>query len=364
MQGSKPDVFFTSAIPERLDRNLTLPARFQRLLARLPIAERVKGKTVCIKMHLGGDLGYSTIHPLFVKLLVDHVKAGKPKSVFITDGSVDSASDRGYARQTVGAALVPAFGKEGKALVRRRTGWPHLKTVLLSKPILDADVLINFSHLKGHGDCGFGGACKNLAMGCIPNRTRMALHGLEGDLTWMRGKCVHCGKCIEECPTQANKFDADGEFSIFWHNCKLCRHCMLICPTQAITIRKHDFDLFQEGLARVAHLVVKNFKAGNVFHINLLTHITVWCDCWGMTTPALVPDVGAFGSEDIVAVEHASLRAIKTKDVIPGSITPPCTLGKGKHLFEKLHSRDPYAQVASLEALGAGTSSYRVVTVK
>jgi len=51
MQGRQPDVFFASAIPERIDRSLTLPARFQRLLERMPIAERVKGKHLFEKLH-------------------------------------------------------------------------------------------------------------------------------------------------------------------------------------------------------------------------------------------------------------------------------------------------------------------------
>jgi len=357
-------VFFASAVPARLDRELTLPAKFRRLLAALPIQECVRGKTVAIKMHLGGALGYTTIHPLFVKLLVDHIRSGKPRDVFVTDGSVAGASDRGYARQTVGAELRPAFTGDGKDVRRKRTGWPPLPSVLVSRLVTDADVLINLSHVKGHGDCGFGGACKNLAMGCIPGESRGRLHALEGDLTWDRARCIHCGKCIEECPVGANKFDEQGEYRIFWHHCKLCRHCMLICPTGAIRIEKHDFDRFQEGLARVARIVVNSFRKGHVFHLNFVTQVTIFCDCWGMTTPSLVPDVGIFGSEDIVAADHASLRSIKVKNLIPGSLTPPFRLGKGRHLFEKLHGRDPFAQVRSLEKLGAGSTAYRVVKVR
>lgn len=351
-------VLFASAIPERMDEDCTLPARFKRLLAKLPVVGRIAGKTVAIKMHVGGNVGYSTIHPLFVRLLVDHLKTGTPKKIFITDGDIKSAAHRGYALQTVGAELRSACGDDWKSVRRVATGWPTLDHVLVGNEILNADVLINFSHVKGHGDCGFGGACKNLAMGCIPPKTRQTLHLLEGDLKWDSAKCTKCKKCIEVCQMKANSFDEKGEYQIFWHDCKMCQHCAMACPTKAISIHGQNFALFQEGLARVAKLVIDNFESGNVFHINVLIHITPYCDCWGLTTPAMVPDIGIMASEDIVAVEQASLDSIKADNLIPGSIPPPLELGKGKHLFEKLHARDPYLQVRSLEKLGAGNSEY------
>jgi uncharacterized protein len=139
---------------------------------------------------------------------------------------------------------------------------------------------------------------------------------------------------------------------------------MMICPTKAITIIKQKKELMQEGLARTTMLVLKSFKLADVFHINVLTHITVFCDCWGMTTPAMVPDVGIFGGKDIVAVDHASLEAVKDMKPLPGSVPPPFIVGKGRHLFEKIHQRDPYAQVKALERMGAGSSKYRIVEIK
>ncbi len=364
MPKKKAIVLFASAIPKKVDRDLTLPAKFQRLLDRMPIIERVNGRKVAIKMHLGGGLGYSTIHPLFVKLLVDHVKKGKPRSVFVTDGSVKNASDRGYAKETVGARLLPAVGTNGKDVITKRTGWTPMKTVEIGKPIADADVLLNFSHAKGHGACGYGGACKNLAMGCVPDSTRAKMHGLEGSLEWVRDKCIRCDKCIKECTSNANSFNKKGEYNIFWHHCRLCLHCMMVCPTGAIRIENRKFDLFQEGLARTAKVVLDTFKPGHVFNINVLSDITIWCDCWGLTTPSLVPDIGIMASEDIVAVDQATLKAIKTTDLIPGSITPPYKLGKGRHLFEKLHGKDPFCQVRELEKLGAGTASFLIEKVR
>ncbi len=359
----QPVVLFASAIPRTLERKETLPARFVRLLEQLPLQKRVLGKVVAIKMHVGGAMGYSTIHPLFVKVLVDHIRAGNPKTVFVTDGSVTHAAARGYARETVGARLVPAVGVNERNVLEVKTGWEPLPCVLLSRPVLKADILINFSHVKGHGDAAYGGACKNLAMGLVPDKTRKALHRLEGRLEWDEATCVRCKKCLSECTTRANRFNENGQYEIFWHHCRLCLHCMLVCPTKAIRMVDRRTELFQEGLARVAKLVIDRLGPRNVFHINVLTHITIFCDCWGMTTPALVPDIGILASQDIVAVEDASLRMIKTENVIPGSITPPYKLGKGRHLFERLHGKDPFRQVAALERIGAGSTRYRLVEV-
>jgi len=201
-------------------------------------------------------------------------------------------------------------------------------------------------------------------MGCIPGSSRGDLHSLEGDLKWDEAQCIHCKKCVQECPTEAAKFDDQGKFTVFWHHCRMCQHCMLICPTRALRLTNRNFGLFQEGLARVAKLVLDNFRDGLVFHINVLTHITLFCDCWGFTTPALVPDIGIMAGEDIVAVEDASLRAIKVGSLIPGSVPPPFALGKGRHLFERLHGRNPFAQVRALEKLGAGRAQYRVVRIR
>ncbi|MDD4871280.1 MAG: DUF362 domain-containing protein, partial [Kiritimatiellae bacterium] len=309
-------------------------------------------------------IGYSTIHPLFVKILVDHVRSGKPRRVFITDADISGAKERGYAKQTVGADVVSTLGKNGRAVLKKSTGWKHVPTVLLSKPVTEADVLINFAHVKGHGACGFGGACKNLAMGCVPNKTRAKLHSLEGDLKWNKEKCIRCNKCLRECAMKANKFNKSGAYEIFWHNCKMCMHCMLACPTGAIKIQNRNFYLFQEGLARVAKLVLDSFEPDNMFHINVLTNITIFCDCWGFTTPTLVPDIGVFGSQDIVAVDHASLMAIKTENLIRGSLTPPYVLEKRGHLFERIHHKNPFVQVNALRRLGAGSTDYTVIEVK
>ena len=100
-----------------------------------------------------------------------------------------------------------------------------------------------------------------------------------------------------------------------------------------------------------------------VYHINVLTAITALCDCWGMTTPALVPDIGIMASADIVALEQASLDAIRLEDLIPVGIPSGITLDGEGHLFQQLHGKNPYIQIAELAKQGLGQAAYTLKTV-
>jgi hypothetical protein len=315
-------------------------------------------------MHLGGikgeSSGYTTIHPYFVHLLVKKLKESGAKRVVVMDGYQGNWHVRGYTKKTIGAPLKALF--PGKTITRE-IGYKSFKDAEISKKILDSDVLLVFSHVKGHGDCGFGGAGKNIAMGCTPTETRGKMHALEGGIEWDESKCIHCNKCIEECPNKANKFNDEGKYEIFWHDCKYCRHCVLVCKEGAITTKGNTFADFQEGMARVVKLVLEHFGPDRVFFINYLRDITIFCDCWGFSTPSLVPEIGILGSRDLVAIDRASLDMIKEEDLLETGIPDDRELGEGNHLFEKLHGKDPYLMGEILEKLGVGLIEYNIKNV-
>ncbi|MEX2680800.1 MAG: DUF362 domain-containing protein [Candidatus Sigynarchaeota archaeon] len=347
---------------KHMEANNTLPKKMERMLDQAGLENIVKGKKVCIKMHLGGGIGYTTIHPVFVRTLVDAIKKAKAKSVFICDGSAKDAENRGYTKRSVHAPLVSLFGFGGKTM-RVPINFKTFDTADISKKVLDADVLIVLSHLKAHGDCGFGGAGKNIAMGVVPPTTRAKMHALEGSIKWDGTKCKHCKKCIEECPNKANKFNDKGEFEVFWHACKYCRHCILACPEKALTTDGNNFGDFQEAMARVIKHVLDHFGKNNVFFINVLKNITVFCDCWGMSSASLVPDLGILGSRDIVAIDKASLDMVKEENLIQDGLPEDYTLGEGAHLFEKIHAKNPYLLGEILQRLGNGSTEYEIKRV-
>lgn len=353
--------------PSTLEPKNSIGSKWLRLLDRLDLASAVKGRRTAVKMHLGGGTGFTTIHPLFVRRLVEKLKAAGASEVFVTDtpAAVRSAAERGYTQETLGCPIVSATGTADRYCYARRVEPPvgTLSEVELAGEIADAEALVDLSHVKGHGDCGFGGASKNLSMGCVTQRTRGRLHALEGGLRWDPEKCDHCETCAENCPNGAISFDENGRFSVFWHNCKLCQHCVLICPRQAISMEGGKYEEFQRGMAATSALVLSGFASGSRLFISFLTDITVFCDCWGMTTPALVPDVGIIAGRDIVAIERASLDLVRTEDLIPGALPKGCELGPTGHLFERIHRKDPYEIVRALERLGLGSPEYSLVEV-
>jgi len=243
-------VTFASAHAKELRAEATLPVLLDRMLAKWAFRKRFKGKTVAVKMHLGGNVGYSTIPPLLVARVIRAVKdaGGRP---FVTDSpsAVLNARNRGYTAEVLGAPLAPVAGPADKYVYTRRVGYRTLKSVNIAGAIADADAMIVLSHGKGHGHSGFGGAIKNIAMGCVDGPTRGGIHRLmSAAFEWDADKCTGCLLCRDNCPNDAISY-VDGKISIFDHACKYCMHCQLACPSGAITIDQRGYRFFQHGMA-------------------------------------------------------------------------------------------------------------------
>ncbi len=360
------ELLFTRYASKTLEPKDTIGAKWSRLLDGLDLAGAVSGKRTAVKMHLGGNVGFTTVHPFFVRRLVGKLKEAGAKEIFVTDGAghVRNAVERGYTPEVLGCPIVPVAGTADRYCYGRPIEPPFLtfKEIELAGEIVDAEALIDLSHVKAHGDAGFGGASKNLSMGCVTQRTRLAIHGLEGGLIWDEEKCTHCETCVENCPNGAISFK-EGKFSVFYHHCKLCQHCVLICPEQALQMEGGKYKDFQKGMALSTSKVLETFSPENVVYINLVMNVTVFCDCWGMTTPNIVPDIGILAGRDIVAIDKASLDLIRTEDVIPGSLPEGTELGKTGHLFERIHGKDPYVVLDYLADLGRGTKEYDLIEV-
>jgi len=360
------EVLFADIAVSSLEPSKTLPAKFERMLKKLQLEKRVKDKNVTIKMHFGGWIGYTTIHPVFVRILVQALKQAKAKSIKAIDNNAQDGIARGYTREVLGCSVVSSFGETGQYYYKEPIGFKKLDYVNYSGEAVDTDFFIDLSHIKGHGDCGFGGAIKNIAMGLVPGPSRAKIHALEGGITYNQKACIFCLKCFKACPHDAMRVDKKNKkIQIFYHNCNYCQHCVMVCPTKALKMANRRFEDFSKGMALVTSVFLKKFKPENLLFINFLLNITVYCDCWGMSTASLVPDIGILCSHDIAAIETASLDMIKTEDLLPkGLPRGRKLLDKGEHLFEKIHAKDPYVMIKYLEELYPCTSRYNITEIK
>lgn len=303
------EVFWLKAVRQKYDKSESLVIKLPELLDKAGIGDIVsKDAVVALKVHMGVVGGYRMIRPQFIRQVVDKVRelGGIP---FITDTwgikHIFDAYFNGLSYATVNAPLVPANGiKEGDYRVVKLDNCFQLEEVKVAGNIYDADVLINFAHGKGHGSCGYGGAIKNLALGCTTPDVRRKLHEME------RGE--------------------DGA-------------------------RK-----FQEGMIDVVKAVLSN-KKGKVLHISWLMDIVEHCDCAPFGMVPLVQDIGILASKDIVALEKASLDLINQAPPLPGSVAEKYRLKPGENKFLRIHGKDPYMQVYAAEKAGLGSTEYKLI---
>ncbi len=369
----KSIVYFGSAHQARLEGRETLPAKLDLIMERLHLCDRVKGETVAIKMHCGHSIGYSTVHPLFVRRVVNAVKEGGGRP-FVTDVGWDvrATEERGYTTETLGCPIYPTSGIDDKYAYIHERPFKNVNTWKVAGMIEDASFLINLAHVKGHPACGFGAAFKNLALGCVTGATRRAIHDtMHFDQYWFGEKCPDLQtrqRIIESCPFGAIVEDKEhpGELHMHFEQCNQCGRCLQVAPEGSLKIDAANFNAFQEACAISVSQSLGTFAPGKATHFSLATHITPVCDCFGFTGMPILPDAGVFGSDDIVAIDQAALDVIGNTRLIEENIPVSMEVHPHEgHPFARLHGplKDPYKVTEYGEQLGLGTRDYELVDV-
>jgi uncharacterized Fe-S center protein len=366
-------VYYGSPRQAKLDANETLPAKLEMIIDRLHIRDRVKDEVVAIKMHLGNNLSYSTVHPVFVRKVVQAVKDGGGKP-FVVDLVWDweGAQERGYSPEVLGCPVVSSAGLDEKYHYMHEYEYKNIKQWGVAGLIEDSTFLIDFAHIKGHPSCSYGGAIKNLALGCMIGETRSAIHDTNHfDKYWFAELCpdeATRNAIIASCPHGAIVQDRHNasELHVHFEPCNQCGRCLKVAPEGSLKIVPVNFQSFQEACAISAKITLDTFAPGKTTFLSLATHMTPVCDCFGFTSLPIMPDAGIFGSDDIVAIEQAVLDMTgKTRllvENVPTSMEPQ---NLPVHPLSQLHGpmKNPYHVVRYAEKLGMGSSAYELVDV-
>ena len=220
-------------------------------LRRVCIAAGIKdidmdGRFVAIKMHFGelGNLAF--LRPNYAKVVADLCKeqGGMP---FLTDcntlypGSRKNALEHlncaqlnGFWPMTTGCQVIIGDGLRGTDEVEVPVpNGEYCKTAKIGRAIMDADVFISLTHFKGHESTGFGGALKNIGMGCGSRAGKMEQHAA-GKPAVQEGLCRGCHRCAKECGSDAITYNAENKAVIDYDKCKNCKMCTKVCPKGCI----------------------------------------------------------------------------------------------------------------------------------
>jgi len=342
------------------------------LLQKLPLTKVVsKDDLVAIKVHMG-ELGNVThIRPGIVREIVKFVKAagGQP---FVTDTTtlypharwtamkyLQTAAANGFTGESMGAPIIIADGLLGydgtKRPVSRRVEGCDLGEVEVAQSIAEADAMVVVSHAKGHIIAGFGGAIKNVGMGCLTKRGKAAIH--RTDLAEINAEnCSGCGKCVEICVYGAMRIE-DGKAQRDIEKCMNCNSCYFNCPNKAMKIPNDASNRLQVYLAHGTAASLEKFD-GKVCFINVIQDVTPLCDCAAHAGNPVVADVGILASMDPVAIDKASLDLIDCAELVPGALAEdgPDRLGRINHA-------DCTIQMRVAKKLGMGELKYQIIEI-
>lgn len=355
-------VYFTDLSSDKKEDNLYSRTKKLFKMAGKDL-EAQKEDLVALKLHFG-EKGIDTfLRPVRVAPIVEAVKekGGKP---FLADSNtlysgsrsnaVDhhrTAQDNGWIRPVIDAPVIIADGLHGNEFYTLEIDRKHFDEVKIGAAFFQADSIMAVSHFKGHGMTGFGGALKNLGMGCASRAGKLMQHydvKPEVDIE----KCIGCGECEIWCPEDA--IEVEQYAKIDHDACIGCGECRIVCPENAIKVEDSSSNReLQEKTAEYAFGALKDKKSA--VHFNFIMDVTPECDCPPWRKAPLIPDIGVVASKDPVAIDQASFDLVKEED---GK-----DYNKGVDKFKAVHDVDGNHQLRHAEKIGLGEREYELIDI-
>jgi hypothetical protein len=271
------------------------------------LGKKLPGR-VAVKVHSGEEGNQNYLRPEFMRPMIEHVNGTVVECNTAYGGERNTTKkhlktlERHGWNEFFDVDLMDAEGPDISIPIEN--GF-RLKEDLLGKNIENYDSMLVLSHFKGHPMGGFGGALKQLSIGCASSKGKAWIHS--------------AGK------TKSQK--------LVW-------------------MRLPEQDYFLESMADAASAVVKYFK-GNMAFINIMCNMSVDCDCCAVAEDPCMKDIGILASLDPIAIDQACI------DLVINSNDP----GK-EHFLERVNSRNGIHTIEAAEKLGFGTREYELIEVE
>jgi len=366
------DVFF---IDMRSTPSLNLLKKLERLVRAAGFDEiDFNRKMTALKIHFGepGNLAY--LRPNFAARIVKMVKekGGKP---YLTDCNtlyhgersnapdhLEAAFTNGYNPLSAGCHVVIGDGIKGTDYREIELNLEYTGKAMIGAAVADADIIISLNHFKGHEQTGFGGAMKNLGMGCASVGGKLFLHSGNPPVI-VEKNCTGCNLCVINCAHDAVHLTDKRIARIDNDRCTGCGQCIAVCQFDAArVVWGSEGDTLSRKMAEYAYAVIKDKPS---LHVNFIMDVSPDCDCWGHNDIPLVADIGIAASKDPVALDKACADMVMAA---PGA-AHLCEKEKGNDLagtdkFRLVHKDTDWATtLIHGEKIKAGTMSYKLIKV-
>lgn len=367
----KSNVYFTSF---KTTQHENLLEKLHRLMKTAGF-EKIDftDKYTAIKIHFGEYGNLAFLRPNYAKVVADYVKklGGRP---FLTDcntlyvGSRKNALDHletaylnGFSPYQTGCHVLIGDGLKGTDETIVPIQGEYVKEAKIGHAIMDADIFISLTHFKGHEMAGFGGALKNIGMGCGSRAGKMEQH-CDGKPK-VGKKCIGCGACSRICAHGA-PIIKNGRATINHDKCVGCGRCLAVCPKD--TIKAHFSDSIAMLNYKMAEYSLAVCRDRPCFHISLICDVSPNCDCHAENDIPIIPNVGMLASFDPVALDQACADLCNKMKPVQESVLGDNLKQYGNeqnhdHFYMTHPDTEWKSCLAHTKKMGLGTDEYELI---